>query len=192
MTNPNTPHNIPPTNNPNPIALEAVINKKYVELFGEEYLQEDTLTLRQQIQEEKINLLQSDIIQSDLIYRKAMAEYKRSKEAEVTKYSLEKEILIPSTVKCQEKGMRTNYGNTDQLEPSFVVTNINKETTEDILQVKINAVEKEEIETGLEVTHAISNLSVSNKKRKRQLWAYNRNLARKRQRALSKQNSSQP
>lgn len=93
----------------------------------------------------------------------------------MNKYNFEKEMRFPPTLRCQIKEAAGV--------PSQTIDDFENET-EDAIQIKIDSTEKATIEEQIPTSDNISHLAISNKKRKRELWAYQRNLARKIQKGL--------
>jgi len=97
----------PDTNNSTRIPwLEQRIKTKCLELFGEEHLLDDMplLTDTQPLTKtERINRIQIDKAKITIQFEKAMAAYKREKEATITRYNFEKEMQIPPTLNCRKK-----------------------------------------------------------------------------------------
>lgn len=172
----NTPsgHNI--NQSAKTLRLEQMIEAKFLELFGEEHLHNDKPLLKNiQIINKRINTIQADTIPLDIQFEKAMATYKRDKDAAIKKYNFEKEMRFPPTLRCQIKEAAGV--------PSQTIDDFENET-EDAIQIKIDSTEKATIEEQIPTSDNISHLAISNKKRKRELWAYQRNLARKIQKGL--------
>ncbi|XP_022172418.1 uncharacterized protein LOC111035203 [Myzus persicae] len=152
----NTPsgHNI--NQSAKTLRLEQMIEAKFLELFGEEHLHNDKPLLKNiQIINKRINPIQADTIPLDIQF--------------------EKEMRFPPTLRCQIKEAAGV--------PSQTIDDFENET-EDAIQIKIDSTEKATIEEQIPTSDNISHLAKSNKKRKRELWAYQRNLARKIQKGL--------
>ena len=87
--------------------LDQLLESRYRELFGDDHLIED-LPLVNQLNDEnrqQINVLQTTTLSTDRQYERAMAEYQREKEAEITKYNFQVMMETPPTLQCQEKSV---------------------------------------------------------------------------------------
>lgn len=83
--------------------LQMILQQKYLELFGEEYLHEDTQILNNpqpSIITHHINKLTISKLPRNIQYEKAIAEYQRDKEAEITKYKFKSTFTFPPTMRC--------------------------------------------------------------------------------------------
>lgn len=134
--------------------LDELLEATYRELFGEDYLYEDMLLLRT----EKINRLDVPEIPVNIQYERAMAEYRRELENEVTQYQMESTISFPPTMQYikvpdPEEGLELN------IDP--------REITE-IMGIPDAAVKAEEATSKL-----------SNRKRKKEEWRTRRNMDRR-------------
>lgn len=130
-------------------SLDELLETRYRELFGEDYLYEDI----SQLHTEKINKLDAPGIPVDVQYERAMAEYRRELEAEVTQYQAGSTINFPPTMRCvkipdPEEGLELN-----------------------IAPEEVNEI----IGTPLQDTSP----QLSGRKRKREDWRIRRNMARK-------------
>jgi len=152
--------------------LDELLETRYIELFGEEHLTED-LPLLQEVKNHKIHQIKADKPTTDRRYEKAMVEYQRSKEAEITRYNFLPDINIPTSVYFYDKTL----SNTAILsEPQEVPDQGALNQSDEVLEIDIDPMEKKEIE---EPDDQMLNNSISNKKRKREMWKNKRNLARK-------------
>jgi len=133
--------------------LDQLLENRYRELFGEDYLFEDL----PELQTKKINRLTVSSIPIDIQYKKAMAAYQREIEAEVTQYQVGSTISFPPTVQC-----------------------VKATDLEECLELSIDPVEAIEI-VGAPDNVTISEGTrpqISNRKRKKEEWKHRRNIAR--------------
>lgn len=173
QVNTTSPHNMSKTSKD--LSLDELCEARYLELFGEDNLIEDIPLLKEvkiPTAEERINRIKMDTISLNLQYKKAMAAYQRDKEAEITRYNFCPDFDIPPSVRCCEKT------------PVNITTVINEPTIdascpEEVIVVNIDPVEKMEIEGVTKNSQTTSNLTISNNKRKKEMWKNKRNLARK-------------
>jgi len=156
--------------------LEELIEARYIELFGREYLEEDTPFIEEvnpQTTVERLNQIKATAITFNVKYNKAMAEYQRYKEAEVTRYNFNPALRIPSSVICVDKTLIPHTPAHEEIETEDPVK------SQQIVDICIQPTKKVKIETVDTNLHGMTALTMSNNKRKKEMWKYQRNLKRK-------------
>jgi len=82
--------------------LDELLESRYKELFGEDNLKEDIPLVEEfhRTHIEKINKLETPIIPDDIQFERAMSDYRRDKDADITRYNFFVEINFPPTMRC--------------------------------------------------------------------------------------------
>jgi len=155
--------------------LDALLEARYIELFGEEHHIEDLPSI-QDVTTHKIQQIKADKPNIDRRYEKAMAEYRRSKEAEITRYNFSPDINIPESVYAYDKTLATIN------EPQKVLNQQVLNQLDEVLEIEIDTMEKKEIDgTDDQIPN---NDTISKKKQKKEMWKNRRNMARRIKRGL--------
>lgn len=159
--------------------LEELIEARYIELFGREYLDEDAPFIEEvkpQTTVERLNYTKTNAITFNMKYNKAMAEYQRYKKAEIIRYNLGPDLSIPSSVICYDK---TLVQKTTVHEEITTIKSEDPIQSEEVLDICIQPTKRAEIETAAASLHGMTALAISNNKRKKEMWKYQRNLKHK-------------
>lgn len=140
--------------------LDQLLESRYRELFGDDYLTEDIPLVNQLHQErnKSINMLQATTLPVHRQYEQAMAEYRREKEAEITRYNFQTPMDFPPTLRLQP---------TVDTPPEIV--------TDEPIVMNISLQEEMEI-TGEDKVPEVGTQSESKRQQKRKCWAYRRKL----------------
>lgn len=164
---PNSTNQLSPINNlkkgpsASKTSLDEHLDKKYRELFGEEHVEEDKIELIP-VQRHQINSLKAVNTITPIEYAKAMEMYQREKTAEITHYTSTSRLPFPETLQWIAK------------------------LEEDALELHCDPSELEELKPSSPVklptpVPEMTDPGLSNRQKKRQAWAQQRNMARKKQ-----------
>jgi len=149
-------------------SLDQLLHDKYLELFGADHLTEDLplLTIvntesEYQSDDKQINRLHGVFTTNSISYQKAMADYKRQRQAEIRKYHFDLDITFPPTMKC----VRT----------ALEVRSPTRQKEEDEIEIQLSREDEEEIivESPEKVPE------VSQRQKKREAWANRKRIARR-------------
>jgi len=142
--------------------LDQLLETRYQELFGDDHLAEDIPLVNQLNQENnnQINVLQATTLPIDKQYERAMAEYQREKEAEITKYNFQVAMDFPLTLQCQ---------------PIVSTPSEVSAMTDETIEMTISPQEEMEI-IGESREPEVGVQGESRRQQKRKSWAYRRKL----------------
>jgi len=171
--------------------LDQILEDKYKELFGEEYLTEDRTILNNPSSSIKLNACKIIPEEQSIAFRMAMAEYKRDQEASITKYNFESSVQFPTTMQCMLEEEQTKP---QEDEEEVIEIHITEEEQKVITKhvEKIAAVLLPIVDKGLGVPTQETPMSMSsNRKMKRANWAHQQRQMRKIRREFRDQNPSQ-
>ncbi|KAE9532813.1 hypothetical protein AGLY_009894 [Aphis glycines] len=140
--------------------LDQLLKSRYKKLFGDDYLDEDIPLVNQLHQEnnKNINMLQATTLPVHRQYERAMAEYQREKEAEVTRYNFQTPMDFPPTLRLQP-----------------IVSTPPGIMADDPIEMTISPQEEMEI-TGEDEVPEAGTQSESKRQQKKKCWAYRRKL----------------
>jgi len=145
--------------------LDQLLESRYRELFGDDHLAEDIPLVNQLNIEgnKQVNVLQATPLSKDRQYERAMGEYRREKEAEITKYNFQVPIAFPSTIQLKKKPL-------DHTSPETLVIN------DEPMEITISPQEAMEIVGETKVPELPDVQGESKRQQKRKCWAYRRKL----------------
>lgn len=165
--------------------LDQILEDRYKELFGVEYLAEDRTILNNPPNSVQLRTCKITPEEQSIAFKKAMAEYKRDQEASITKYNYQPSIQFPTTMQCIK------------LEEEQTVP---QEDREEVIEIHITEEEQEIITKQVEPLAAVADKGLeipvqetpiqtfSNRKMKRETWAHQQRQMRKIKRELRDQN----